>query len=191
MPVSSFTRPSAMAQPASSLVLTKRSLLLFIPRCALHKQSRHPRNEGSPSHSGAPDCHRTKSYNVKFVTHRKGQVVQSLSCIRLSATPWTAACQASLSITSSRSLLQLVSIESVTHLSLPQHKVGLPQEPAISEVHLLRTLILQALKQIPQGVPEVQSSGLLTHHEPSQSRGRSPRTKFKKLTNLQSFFLTI
>ena len=32
--------------------------------------------------------------------------VQSLSCIRLFATPWTAACQASLSITNSQSLLK-------------------------------------------------------------------------------------
>ena len=39
--------------------------------------------------------------------------VQSLSCVRLFATPWTAACQASLSITNSQSLLKLMSIESV------------------------------------------------------------------------------
>ena len=39
--------------------------------------------------------------------------VQSLSCVRLFATPWTAACQASLSITNSRSLLKLMSIELV------------------------------------------------------------------------------
>ena len=39
--------------------------------------------------------------------------VQSLSCVRLFATPWTAACQASLSITNSRRLLKLMSIESV------------------------------------------------------------------------------
>ena len=39
--------------------------------------------------------------------------VQSLSCVRLFATPWTAACQTSLSITNSRSLLKLISIESV------------------------------------------------------------------------------
>ena len=39
--------------------------------------------------------------------------VQSLSCVRLFATPGTAACQASLSITSSWSLLKLMSIESV------------------------------------------------------------------------------
>ena len=40
-------------------------------------------------------------------------VVQLLSCVRLFATPWTAARQASLSFTISQSLLKLVSIESV------------------------------------------------------------------------------
>ena len=39
--------------------------------------------------------------------------VQSLSCIQLFATPWTAARQASLSITNSQSLLKLMSIVSV------------------------------------------------------------------------------
>ena len=39
--------------------------------------------------------------------------VQSLSRVRLFVTPWTAAQQASLSITNSRSLLKLMSIESV------------------------------------------------------------------------------
>ena len=40
-------------------------------------------------------------------------VAQSLSHVRLFATPWTAACQVSLSITNSRSFLKLISIESV------------------------------------------------------------------------------
>ena len=39
--------------------------------------------------------------------------VQSLSCVQLFATPWTAAHQASLSINNSRSLPRLMSIESV------------------------------------------------------------------------------
>ena len=43
----------------------------------------------------------------------KKTVVQSLSCIRLFATPWTAARQASLSFTISQSLLKLMSIELV------------------------------------------------------------------------------
>ena len=37
--------------------------------------------------------------------------VQSLSCIQLFVTPWTAACQASLSITNSQSFRKLMSIE--------------------------------------------------------------------------------
>ena len=40
-------------------------------------------------------------------------LVQSLSCVRLFVTTWTAACQASLSVTNSWSLLKLMSIESV------------------------------------------------------------------------------
>ena len=50
--------------------------------------------------------------------------VQLLSRVRLFATPWTAACQVSLSITNSWSLLKLVSIESVmpsNHLILCRH----------------------------------------------------------------------
>ena len=38
---------------------------------------------------------------------------QLLSHVRLFATPWTAACQASVSMTSSRSLLKLMSVELV------------------------------------------------------------------------------
>ena len=40
-------------------------------------------------------------------------VVQLLSCVQLFATPWTAAHKASLSFTISRSLLKLMSVESV------------------------------------------------------------------------------
>ena len=43
-----------------------------------------------------------------------GQSVQSFSHVRLFAIPWTAAHQASLSITNSQSLLKLTSIELVT-----------------------------------------------------------------------------
>ena len=39
--------------------------------------------------------------------------VQSLSCVRLFVTPWTAACQASLSITNSQSLPKLIPIKSL------------------------------------------------------------------------------
>ena len=41
--------------------------------------------------------------------------IQSLSHVQLFATPWIAACQASLSITNSQSSLRLMSIELVSH----------------------------------------------------------------------------
>ena len=56
-------------------------------------------------------------------------VVQSLSCIWLFVNPWTAACQASLSIPNSWSLLKLISIESVmpsSHLILCRPLLLLP-----------------------------------------------------------------
>ena len=55
--------------------------------------------------------------------------VQLLSCVWLFETAWTAACQASLSITNSRSLLRLMSIESVmpsNHLILCRPLLLLP-----------------------------------------------------------------
>ena len=50
---------------------------------------------------------RLQDFSLKFSSF------QSVSCVWLFATPWTAACQASLSITNSQSLLKLMSIESV------------------------------------------------------------------------------
>ena len=58
--------------------------------------------------------------------------VQSFSCVRLFVTPWIAACQASLSITNSRSSLRLTSIESVmpsSHLILYCPLLLLPPIP--------------------------------------------------------------
>ena len=55
--------------------------------------------------------------------------VQSLSHVQIFVTPWTAACQASLSITNSRNLLQLMSIESVmpsNHLILYSYLQSFP-----------------------------------------------------------------
>ena len=45
--------------------------------------------------------------------HTQFSSVKSLSCVWVFATPWTALCQASLSITNSWNLLKLMSIESV------------------------------------------------------------------------------
>ena len=62
--------------------------------------------------------------------------VQSLSRVWFCATPWTTACQATLSITSTRSLLKLMSIESVmpSNNPIPYRPLFLPPSifPSIS-----------------------------------------------------------
>ena len=50
---------------------------------------------------------------MEKILANEDQLVQSLSRVQLFVTPWTAACQASLSFTSSWNLLKLMSIESV------------------------------------------------------------------------------
>ena len=70
-------------------------------------------NECSQSHLVA-----SRTYHLTLSSHlpaagRGPRVVQWLSGVRLFAIPWTAAHQASLSITNSRSLLKLMSIELV------------------------------------------------------------------------------
>ena len=52
-----------------------------------------------------------RHYFVNKGLSRQFSSVQSLSCVRLFATPWIAARQASLSITNSQSSLRLMSIE--------------------------------------------------------------------------------
>ena len=50
---------------------------------------------------------------MPLYNHKIQYSVQSLSRVQLFVTPWIAACQASLSITNSQSLLKLMSIKSV------------------------------------------------------------------------------
>ena len=81
--------------------------------------------------------------HVTCVFCTNSQLVQSLNHVWLFATPWTAACQASLSITNSWSLLKLMSIKSVMpsyHLILrnenqPSHPLSSPSPPAFSLSH--------------------------------------------------------
>ena len=58
--------------------------------------------------------------------------VQSFSCVWFFATPWTAACKAPLSITSSWSLLKFTCIESVMPSNQPSHPLLSPSPPAFS-----------------------------------------------------------
>ena len=86
-------------------------------------------------------------FTAVFVTAKTGinpmsterkmkKCVQLLSCVRLFATLWTAARQASLSITNSQSLLKLMSIESVM------------SHPAISSSTVLFSSCLQSFPSI-------------------------------------------
>ena len=68
---------------------------------------------------------------IFHVTHVYVLVVQSLSCVRLFATPWTTAHQASLSFTISWSLLKLMPIESVMPIQ-PSHPLLSPSPSALN-----------------------------------------------------------
>ena len=76
----------------------------------------------------------TKTIHILALSsfHYISQSVQSLSHVRLFATPWIAACQASLSITSFRSSLRLTPIEAVmpsSHFILCRPLLLLPPIP--------------------------------------------------------------
>ena len=79
-------------------------------------------------HSGTMTTRSVQYSSVQFSSVQSSSV-QSLSHVRLFATPWTAASQASLSITSSWTLLRLMSIEAVmtsNHLILCHPLLLLP-----------------------------------------------------------------
>ena len=86
---------------------------------------------------GPRDIEASTSNMILFLltvsVQRWRQIVQLLSRVRLLATPWTAARQASLSITNSRSLPKLKSIEKVmpsNHLTLHHPLLLLPLIPS-------------------------------------------------------------
>ena len=79
--------------------------------------------------------------------------VQSLSCVQLFATPWTVACQPSLSITNSQSLLKLMSME----LEMPSnhliicwmvHWLSVFSLPRVIVQYLVGEIVFQSLSQV-------------------------------------------
>ena len=77
--------------------------------------------------------------------------VQSLSCVRLFVTPWTAARQATLSITNSLSLPKLICIESVipsTHLILCRPFSSCPQSFPASRTFQMSQLFTSSSQSI-------------------------------------------
>ena len=76
-------------------------------------QSKNPSSEGCEGYGSSKNESKTVFREEK---NSEGEFssVHSLSCVQCFASPWTAACQASLSITNSWSLFKLMSIEVVT-----------------------------------------------------------------------------
>ena len=93
--------------------------------------------------------------------------VQSLSCVRLFATPWIAAHQACLSITNSRSLPKLMSVESMMPSS-----------------HLILCCPLLLLPSIPPSIKVFSNSQLFASG--GQSIGVSPSTSILPM-NIQDW----
>ena len=89
----------------------------------------HPPSFLSPSLREVPSSCGLAAGICTWLTHGHFSSVQSLGHVWLFVTPWTAACQASLSTTNSRSLLKLMSIELVmpsSHLILCRPLLLLP-----------------------------------------------------------------
>ena len=124
--------------------------------------------------------------------------VQLLSCIRLFATPWIAARQASLSITNSRSSPKLLSIESVmpsSHLILCRPLLLLPQSLPASESFPMSQLFAWAgqstrvsalasvLPKKSQGWSPPEWTGWISLQS-KDSQESSPTPQFKSINSL-------
>ena len=128
--------------------------------------------------------------------------VQLLSCVRLFATPWTAACQASLSITNSKNLPKLMSTESVIQ---PSHPLSSPSPPTFnlsqqqglfkwvnSSNHVAKGLEFQLQHQSFQWTlrTDLLQDGLVgSPGSPRDSQESSPTPQFKSINSLALSFL--
>ena len=111
----------------------------LIKNMQIYKPLQLNKNRGNPVnklniwiHISILIANRYKKKDVPTSLVIQFSLVQLLSHVRLFATPWIAACQASLSITNSRSSLKLISIESVmpsSHLILCRPLLLLPPIP--------------------------------------------------------------
>ena len=146
-----------------------------------------------------------KIYTFKII-HSSVQFssVQSLHHVQLFETPWTAAWQASLSITNSQSLLKLMSIESVilsSHLSLYHPLLLLPSIfPSIrifsneSALHIRWpkywsfSLSISPSNEHP-GLTSLRMDGMDLLCSPRDSQESSPTPEFKSINSSALSFL--
>ena len=128
--------------------------------------------------------------------------VQSLSHVRLFATPWITACQASLSITNSQSSLRLTSIESVmpsSHLILCRLLLMPPIPPRIRVFSNDSTLHMRwpkywsfsfsiILSKEHSGLTPLKWTGGISC-SPKDSQESSPTPQFKSINSSVLSFL--
>ena len=126
--------------------------------------------------------------------------VQSHSRVRLFATPWTAACQASLSITNSWSLLKLMSLESVmpsNHLMLCRSLLPLSVFPSIRVYSRESVLRIRCPKYWSFSIsPSNEHSGLISFRigwldflAVQETQESSPTPQFKSIYSSALSFL--
>ena len=134
---------------------------------------------------------------------KKLSSVQSLSRVQLFVTPWTAARQASLSITNSRSLLKLMSIESVmpsSHLILCRPLLLPPIPPSIRVFSNESALCIRGPKYLSLSFsisPSNEYSGLISFKMDrfdllavqGTLKESSPKSHFKNINTLAISFL--
>ena len=119
--------------------------------------------------------------------------VRSLSRVRLFATPWTAACQGSLSITNSRSSLKLMSIEWVmpsSHLILCHSLLPLAIFPSIRVFSSQSVLCIRLPKYWSFSFnisPSNEYSGQISFRMDSQESSATPQ--FESINYLALSFL--
>ena len=138
--------------------------------------------------------------SMKFST----KLVQLPSCVWLFVTPWTAARQASLSITNSQSLLKLLSTESV----MPSNHLILCRGPSPPDLNLSQHQDLfkwvRSLHQVAKALefqlqhqsfqctprPDLLKDGLVgSPCSPRDSQESSPTSQFKSINSSALSFL--
>ena len=123
-----FCDPMDCSQPNSSIHGIFQARILEWVAISLSRGYSWPRDQ---THVSCISCIADRLLPLSHlgISRRTISSVQSLSCVQFFVTPWTAACQACLSITNSLSLLKLMSIESVmpsNHLILLRPLLLLP-----------------------------------------------------------------
>ena len=139
---------------------------------------------------------------LQTVRHDQFSSVHSLSRVWLFETPWTTACQASMSITNCQSLLKPMSIESVmpsNYLILCRPLLSLSIFPSImvfsneSALHIRwpKYWSLTSASVLPMNIQDWFPLGLtgLISCIPRDSQGSSPTPQFKSISSSVLSFL--